>query len=225
MIVIAVWMAVGVAALRDSPDVNSTSGVACGSGDWPAFMLSIRAPDSRETPGWILWCNEANWTMHVVTQIADAQSSRRASGVVDAVFPWFDPTLQPEEAFRRFTGSDSLRSVEPRNHQAVLALTTRTLAGQFRMEFTEEGIPIVARSPGETGYRFVGDISRSDRPVRSNEEPMGWPPCSVEVQRSSTIGPHRCWVDSGVAPGASGCLRSLESLTDTSEFKHASCSF
>ncbi len=188
-------------------------------------MYSIRSQDSTERPGWILGCNESHWTMHVVTTVAGEDSSRRASGEPGVLFPWFDPDLQPEEAFQQLTGTDTGRNVTPRNHQAVIAFTTRTSTGQFRMEFTAEGIPVLVRSPGESGFRFWGDVSRASRPIRSGEEPMNWPACSAAQQRPSEREPQPCWFDSGNAQGDSGCLRLLEWLTDTSEFKTAGCSF
>jgi hypothetical protein len=189
--------------------------VECSSGDWPAFMLGeIHNEHGAQQQGWILWCHESHWTMHVAGEFAGETASRQTRGKSAEVFPWFSPDLTPQEAWQQLTGTPELREVAPRHDLAEVAFTMGADDGRYRMEFTAEGIPVLVRVPGADGFRFRADeVSFADRPLRSDDDIMNWPSCS-HFDGSSDDGPP-CWYDSGNArPLEEGsCHNSLRDLT------------
>ncbi len=197
-----------------------TDAVECSSANWPAFMLSgIRNEQGAERQGWILWCHETHWTMHVAGEFAGETASRQARGTPAEVFPWFSPSLTPHEAWQRLTGSPEMRQVEPRHDLAAVAFTRRSDAGPYRMEFTPEGIPVVVRVPGTGGFRFRADVvSFAGRPMRSDDEIMNWPACAVPRDGDSVNEPRPCWRESG---SADYCAKTLNELT--SQYSDLGC--
>ncbi|NND01205.1 MAG: hypothetical protein HKN91_00320 [Acidimicrobiia bacterium] len=180
----------------------------CQSGEWPAFMLSSELRVGQQAPGWILWCKETHWTIHVATKLAGETQSREVRGEGEPPFPWFSPSLSPDEAWRTLTGTHEKNVRQPRNSQAVTAYTIRTELGQFRMEFSREGIPVLVRVPGDDGYRFSGHLDRAASQVGSDADFLNWPACGDPGYAP------QCWTDEGgVRPG---CLR-FGRLTDNRE--------
>lgn len=196
----------------------------CQSGDWPAFMLTAEPGDFEERPGWILWCNESHWTMHVATSIAGETDSRNVRGDGQPPFPWFDPSLTPDEAWRALTGSDEKNMREPRNPLADTAFTIRTDLGQYRMEFSEEGIPVLVRVPGESGFRFSGRLIRAESLIWDDADVVDWPACSIPGQGGFINEPQPCWLDGGSARPGGRCYVTFGELTNTSGFQTLGCS-
>lgn len=191
----------------------------CGTGDWPPFMLMVNLTErqsmdpDRVHPGWILWCNESHWTMHVASEIAGETGSASTRGEPNDVFPWFSPTLTPDEAWEALTGQSERRTVQPRNGRATLAYVARVAEGQLRMEFNEHGIPVRVRMPGDNGWFLDVHLSFSGRSLWSDDDVMNWPACSQPGQGGFLNEPQPCWNNSGVTRPDGACFQDLAKVT------------
>ncbi len=189
--------------------------VDCSSGKWPAFMLSdISTEQGDEYQGWILWCHETHWTMHVAGEVAGETSSRQARGKPAEVFPWFKPSLTPQEAWQELTGSAPMREVKPRNDFAEIAYAGRGNDGYYRMEFTSQGIPVLVKATGSGGFLLrADDVSFADRPMRSNDELLNSPACYLPGVNGFINEPRPCWYESGSLRLENECFVSLYKAT------------
>ena len=188
------------ATTTDAPQTSTTHTVEtaptdaqeCGTSEWPPFMMYLR--DRRlggNGLGFILWCNEDQWTFHAAVPFTEERETRHA-GMADQVFPWFGPGLTTQQAWDRLTGSIPHRTVEATHYEAVLGLVGETPDGKYRMEFTSEGIPVRIVVPGDDGFRMWGHFDWADRPMRSDEDLFHWPICDAGNNQGQP-----CWSPEG----------------------------
>ena len=216
----AVLLAVGLWNLGASP----AAAHECASGDWPAFMLPITESRNADTSeGWILWCSEEHWRMHVAGEIAGETESRAAEDGASTPFAWFTPNLSPEEAWNELTSSQTSRVIDPKHPAASFGYVADTDDGKFRMEFSPEGIPVRVVVPGAGGFRlWAFQLDSAGRPMWSDEDPLNWPACHLPSENGSIVEPQPCWTSFGSTRPDGRCFDNLNRLT--SEFKTLGCS-
>ena len=184
-------------------------------------LMESRKADTSE--GWILWCSEDHWRMHVAGAIAGETTSRSAEDGPDPPFPWFTPHLTPEQAWNELTNSLPGEAASPRHDQAVVAFVAKTDKGKFRMEFSAEGIPVRVVVPGDGGFRlWAFRLDLAGRPMWSDESPLNWPACHLPAANGVIVEPQPCWTTFGSTRPDGHCFDNLNRLT--SDFKTTGCS-
>ncbi len=219
---VAVGLLAGLVALASN---SSAAPGECSTRDWPAFSLAFSTEKGAHRSGLIVWCNSSHWTLHTFGNAGTSgfPDHLEADDAASDVFAWFTPAFTPIEAVRQLVPRGKVKDTSPRNRLAETAFVAELDEGRFRMEFTEEGIPVTLIQPGDGSIQFwASAVERASRTMWSDEHLMNRPICDGPTRSDSpTAGKDLpCWMNGGYL-WSGPCPVTL--AEETAEFKTLGC--
>lgn len=212
---------------------NSDLPERCGVDDWQPFALAFSTTGAQGQPdGLLVWCNAANWEIRAIGDLEPEWLAAPGNGA--DVFDWFSPVLDKDQAWTRGTrlapelferpvrpvGQSGTQPTNPLASSALLHITS--LGREFRMEFSEEGIPVVLSTPGVEGVRFWATrLDRAWRVLMSDDDVFQIPICDSDGARSEQD-PALCRNSLGRLEAGTGC--ELSFATAAAGARRAVCS-